>query len=71
MTMPVSGKISGMNERIESQLSMVGLRSRSVNIEDLDGCRDVVGSAINRDEGDRKLDAERLKADIFHKRALL
>jgi len=70
VTMPVSGKMSGMNERIVSLLSMAGLRSRIVNIEDLDGCRDVVGSAINWDEVDRRLDAERLRADVFFKGAL-
>lgn len=68
VAMPVSGKMSGMNERIVSLLSMAGLRSRIVNIEDLDGCRDVVGSVINWDEVDRKLDAERLRSDIFLKK---
>ena len=58
LTMPVSGKMSGMNERVISLLSMVGLGSRIVNIKDIDGCRAVVGSAIDWDEVDRRLDAE-------------
>ena len=70
LTIPVSGKMSGMNERVVSLLSMVGLGSRIINTKDLDGCRDVVGSAIDWDEVDRRLDAERLRADAFFKVAL-
>ena len=70
LTMPVSGKMSGMNERVVSLLSMVGLRSRIISTRDLDGCRDVVGSAIDWNEVDRRLDAERLRSDAFLKGAL-
>ena len=69
MTMPVSGKMSGMNERVVSLLSMVGLRSRIVDTKDLDGCREVISTAIDWDGVDRRLDAERVKADAFLQRA--
>lgn len=70
LAMPVSGKMSGMNERIVSLLSMVGLKSRIVDTKDLDGCREVIGAAIDWDDVDRRLDAERVKADAFLKGAL-
>lgn len=70
LTMPVSGKMSGMNERIVSLLSMVGLRSRIVDTKDLDGCREVIGATIDWDDVDRRLDAERVKADAFLKGVL-
>ena len=70
VTIPVSGKMSGMNERVVSLLSMVGLRSRIISANDLEGCRNVAGSAIDWDEVDRRLDAERLSADVFFKGAL-
>lgn len=70
VTIPVSGKMSGMNERIVSLLSMVGLRSRIVDTKDLDGCREVICSAIDWNMVDRRLDAERVKADAFLKEAL-
>ena len=67
LTIPVSGKMSGMNERLVSLLSMVGLESRIINTKDVDGCSDVIGSAIDWDEVDRRLDAERAKAAAFFK----
>ena len=70
LTLPVPGKMSGMNERIVSLLSMVGLGSRIINTNDLDGCGDVVASAIDWDEVDRRLGAERLRAEVFLKGAL-
>ncbi len=70
LTIPVSGKMSGMNERVVSLLSMVGLGSRIINTKDLDGCRDVVGSTIDWDEVDRRLDAERSRVDLFFKGTL-
>ena len=70
LTIPVSGKMSGMNERVISLLSMVGLGSRIINIKDIDGCRGVVGADINWDDVDRILGNERLKVDIFFKEAL-
>lgn len=70
LTMPVSGKMSGMNERIVSLLSMVGLSTRIINTKDLDECRKVLDSVIDWDEVDRRIDAERLRADVFFKGAL-
>ena len=70
LTIPVSGKMSGMNERVVSLLSMVGLGSRFINTKDLDGCRDVVGSAIDWNGVDKRLNAERLRAEAFLKGAL-
>ena len=70
LTMPVSGKMSGMNERVVSLLSMVGLESRIINTKDLDGCGNLVGATIDWDEVDRRLDIERSRADAFFKEAL-
>ena len=70
LTIPVFGKMSGMNERVMSLLSMVGLESRIINTKDLDECREVLVSAIDWDEVDRRLNAERSKADVFFKVAL-
>lgn len=70
VTIPVSGKMSGMNERVVSLLSMVGLRSRIISANDLEGCRNVAGSAIDWDGVDRRLDAERSRSDAFLKGAL-
>lgn len=67
----VSGSMAGMNERIMSLLTMVGLESRIVNIQDITGCIDIINNAINWSVVDQKLDFERIKANVFINNVLM
>ena len=70
LTIPVSGNMSGMNERVTSLLSLVGLRSRIISTKNLEECREVLDSVIDWDDVDRRLDAERARSEAFLKGAL-
>ena len=70
LTIPVSGKMADMNERIVSFLTMMGLETRTIDTTYLDECMKVIDSEIDWDEVDRRLDAEKSKADVFLKEAL-
>ena len=71
LTIPVSGSLSGMNERVVSLLTMVGLESRIVKLEDVNICIGSRHNGINWAEVDRKLDSEKTKADAFLQSVLL
>lgn len=65
LTIPVSGKMSGMNERVVSLLTMVGLESRIVSLNNKCGCKNAINAVVKWDEVDTKLNSERMKASSF------
>ena len=67
ITIPVSGEMSGMNERVASLLKIIGLSPRMININDLDVLKDIINTTIDWYEVDRRLAGERLKTETFFK----
>ena len=67
VTMLISGKMSGMNERVISLLQMVGLEARAINFNEIPKCRSIVANKIDWASVDKKLAIERLNSyDFIH-----
>ena len=65
----LKGEYAGMNDRVETLLSLVGLSERFVCADDLVGIRQVVAADVDWAHVDRILTQERMKTDEFFKEA--
>ena len=67
ITIPVSGKMAGMNERVTSLLSVLGLESRIYDFSDMEEGRNIINTAIDWEVVDIRLSGERKKTSDFIK----
>ena len=65
IAIPVEGSLSGMNERIESFLSLLQLGARMVSVRDINAIENIASSVVDWDSVDAILEAQRARTMRF------
>lgn len=69
ITLLIPGKMDGLNERVVSLLSKLGLESRMMFVHETEKIRQAIHAEINWGEVDQRIDRERMATDQFYRKA--